>query len=200
MAEGVETADGTPVSLDTAPPEDVERQFAQAMSAPADDDKTVPPKRAQRTTTPQVTSKPRTGKARTAPAGQPAARVPSEQDIVQGVEGLIQIPAALCLMLSRRAADPVPLQADAVTLAAAAPDIARACAATAAADPKFAALMGKVTHAGPYAALMTVAFSVGSQIARNHGVITLPGTTDPRVLVEAATTPQEAHAGSPAKG
>jgi hypothetical protein len=199
MAEGVQTADGKPLNIDPAAAADAERQFAQAMAAPGPDDKSVPPKRAARERVEDGPARarsaraPRTPKGGKAPSASHAEKAPpTHSEIVTAVQGLVQVPAAICLMLSKRAKDPVPLMADAVVLASNAEQIGEACAKTAEVDEKFAAVMAKVASAGPYAALVSVTFAVAGQIARNHGM-PVPGTEDPRDLVGAASSP--AHAG-----
>lgn len=192
MAEGLSTADGRPLSLD--PPADsdadTEREFARSMAAKGPDDATAPPKRAPRAPAGQAAG----GKARTAKKDarttQAAEVKPlTDAEIVTGVKGLCQAAAALPALASKRARKPelqTALKADAITIVSASDQIAQACADTAAADPKFAALMQRICQAGPYAALMTVAFGVGAQLARNHGLASMPGTEDPAEVVRIA--------------
>lgn len=211
MDEGLATADGAQLSLAPPDPADTQREFAQAMAASNPGDADAPPKRASRARSDDA-GQPRTRKPRTTtkPADTRTAPVQllSGSEIVTGVKGLCQVAAALPALASKRVKDPkleLALKADAITIASAADDIAQACADTAAADPKFAALMAKICQAGPYAALMTVAFGVGTQLARNHGVASMPGTIDPGDLVKmsegsapAVAAPETPHAAAAA--
>lgn len=105
---------------------------------------------------------------------------------VQGVQGMVQIAAAGCMLASKSAKkQEVALQADAITLASASEEIASAVADTCAADERFARIVDKICTAGPYAALIQVGFQVGMQIARNHGA-PVPGTHSPEELLEMA--------------
>jgi hypothetical protein len=192
MAEGVFTADGKPVDLD-AEREDIDREFARAMAEPPGEEK-APPKRGPKAEPGPSEEKPRVDKEppkrRGRPPGsgkaqaQPAAAA-SRIDRVQAVQGLIQLAAAGCLMASGRAKNPVPLKADAITLAGNSEGLATAVADAAEQDEKLARLVDKIAVAGPYGALIVVAFGVGSQLARNHG-IQMPGTADPADLVKQA--------------
>jgi hypothetical protein len=191
MPEGVSTEDGRPLHLD---PAEGERAFAAAMAAPpgGGEDKTAPPKRDAKPQRDAPRGRPRVAKggAKAAPPRQALPPAPSHSEVVTGVKGIIQIPAAVCLMLSQRAADPVPLKADAITLASSADELAEAVAATCDADERFARIVAKVITAGPYAALAGAVISVGTQVARNHGA-PMPGTTDPAELVRMAGNPGE---------
>lgn len=196
MAETVETADGKPVGVDPAVAADADKQFAQAMSASQPGDADAPPRRQPRARA-EASATPRTRQARrsriTAAEGKGSApaspAAPSRNDIITGVAGLIQIPAGLALLASQRAANPVPLKADAITLASHAPALAAAAADVAEQDEKAARLLARICDVGPYAALMTALFNVGAQLARNHGIASLPGTSDPEALVAAAEAP-----------
>lgn len=204
MAEGLSTADGTALSLD--PPSngdaDTERAFAQSMAAKGSDDASAPPKRTTRAKPEQPAGRARTTSAKTRTASAAAEAQPlTEADVISGVKGLCQVAAALPALASKRVRDPnmqVALKADAITIVSASDDIARACADTAAADPKFAALMAKICQAGPYSALVMVTFGVGAQLARNHGFASLPGTEDPAKIVAIAEGRQEVPVASPA--
>ena len=184
------TPDGAPVGLD---PADAEREFARAMAA-TDPEPAAPPKR----------SKPADGEAPKAPRGRPpksarapqaVKKVPSPQDDAArkaGVQGLAQIGGLFCLMLDSRTPDSnVSFRADAITLANAAEPIADAVVEVAKNNAQFAAVLDKVTAAGPYTALIGVGFQVGAQLARNHGLkqAEMLGARAPEVLlaeVEAA--------------
>jgi hypothetical protein len=63
-----------------------------------------------------------------------------------------------------------PWMADALTLTGNADQIAKAVTDTCDVSSSFAAMVDKVTNAGPYAALITVGISVGAQLAANHGM------------------------------
>jgi hypothetical protein len=164
MPEGLATPDGTPVDADQ-----VQREFARAMASPPEDDVPAPPMRpaddgpAEK---PKRTRKPRTVPPK--PTDKPGPAIDKQRR--EGVGGLVQVAAGLCLVADQRT-EGVAFAADALTLANSSEQLATACVATAQASPQFARVLDKVTAAGPYAALLTVALSVGGQIARNHGVI-----------------------------
>ena len=183
----LETADGKPVEVT---PSDVEAGAAAFQAASNGDgpDPAALPKRAARGPAtdgakPRVTGKPaKAERSRTVKAPS-AALAPDKRHA--GVKGLAQIGAGITLMLGKATGQDA-LKADAVTIASAADDIAKACVETAEADPKFAAALDRVCSAGPYAALITVGVGLASQIARNHRPsLRLAGTVDPARLLEA---------------
>jgi hypothetical protein len=193
MAEGVVTSDGKLLDLDAAR-ERIDRDFATAMAEPTGEEK-APPKRAPREPVEPPEDKPRvtrTGKRVGRPPGsassaakppKAAAPVVTHGDRVQAVQGLVQLVAVGCVMVSQRVPDPVPFQADAATLAGNSEQLGEAVAVTCDQDERLAALVDKIAVAGPYAALITAVFGVGMQVARNHGV-PVPGTVDPKELVD----------------
>jgi hypothetical protein len=184
MAEGIQTSDGKPVNIDPASSDDIERDFARAMSEPAGDDK-APPKRAERTQEPRK-DKPRVTRGSKSPAPSKPAPGLSRESRVEGVKGLVQITAGTCMIASKAVpGQSVALQADAITLASQADPLATACADIAEADERFARRLDRICAAGPYGALIAVGVSVGIQVARNHGV-NLPGTRAPEELLEMA--------------
>lgn len=203
MAEGVMTPDGSPVDLP-----DADQEFARAMGATIHD-VPAPPKRPEK---PQNDS-PAPKRPRGRPRKDERARVsggssaPSKPDPEadarrgEGVSGLVQIGAGLCLVLDSRTPDSnVAFRADAVTLATNAKALADACVETAKHNASFAAALDKVTKAGPYAALVGVTMSVGAQLARNHGVkaAEMFGAKDPEDLLGALVEDSEAEDERPA--
>ena len=111
-----------------------------------------------------------------------------------GVKGFAQIGAGIALMFGKATKNSA-CKADAVTIASAADEIADAAVQVAHADPKFAAALDKVCAAGPYAALISVAVSVGTQCARNHKPdLKIPGTVDPAELLKAQSEAEMANA------
>jgi len=200
VAEGLTTPDGTAVKLD--------RDFAAAMAAPESDEPVAPapPKvdkeapfgrKADGSPRQRPAGPGRGRRTTTQPAKQPAAAVSetaqeASQRRAEGVQGLMQLGAGLCLALSARGGDA--FKADAYTLAANSEPFGSACASVAAENPGFAAALDKITQAGPYAALMTIAVPMVTQIVRNHRpAMKLPGTSNPADLVTAleAATPSE---------
>jgi hypothetical protein len=188
MPEGVLTAEGKPLDLDAAKAA-TEREFAAAMAAPAGDDK-APPRRAPRPTAPED-EKPRVKRGRPPGSGTKQAKdqrqspaALSRDEKVRGIAGLVQLGAGGCLV-AERATGSTSFRADAITLASSAGDIAEAVVQTAEVDERFARVVDKVCSVGPYGALIQVAFTVGMQIARNHGA-QIPGTQDPSDLIQMA--------------
>lgn len=163
--------EGQAVQLDT---EQVDRDFARAMAASADEP-SAPPKRPQ---TEQPSSPPKRGRPPkaersrvAAPKQDPAKSAQTDEQRSDGVKGLVQLGAGLCLLMdSRTSESDISWRADAVTLATSAEAIASAVIETAKHNSSFAAAVDKVTSAGPYAALVSVTLGLGAQIARNHGV------------------------------
>jgi hypothetical protein len=183
----LETADGKPVDPTPVDPAAVNARFDAAMNGDGPDEQ-APPKRQPRGDSPSSDApkrkpgpKPKAEQARTT-AG--TATVLDDGQRAQGVKGLAQLGAGLALLLGKATGKDA-YKADAVTIASSAGQIADACVQTAKADPKFAAALDKVCSAGPYAALVTVAVGVGSQVARNHKPgLAIPGTVDPAELLK----------------
>lgn len=192
MAELV-TPDGDPVAAEA---EEVNRDFARAMATDSPEP-AAPPRRPPDGPQPPARRRGRPPKDQRARTGGGAATGPlSDADRAQGVKGVVQVGAGLCLLASRATAKPgkdgkradnPAFKADAITLASAADELAGACVQTARADPKFAALIDKVAGVGPYGALITCAFGISAQLARNHKPTAhFPGTTDPAELIAQA--------------
>jgi len=192
MAEGITTPDGRPVDIDPASADQIEQQFARAMSEPTGDDK-QPPKRAERAPGGQQEA-PRVKRGRK-PADAPTAKTDAPKPLsrtarVEGVKGLAQVGGALLMFASTRMPkQQIPLAADALTVVNTADQLAEAVADTAQNDPRFAAIVDKICAAGPYGALIAVGFSIGGQCARNHG-LAVPGTVAPEDLIRAAQAEQ----------
>lgn len=195
------TADGKAVDLD-AERENIDREFARAMSEPPGEEK-APPKREKKADAgafgeankekPRVDEPP---KRRARPSGSGKDKAPgtpgvSRSDREKAIQGIVQLAAGGCLMASTRVKEPLPLKADAITLASNSEGLATAIADAAEQDEKLARLVDKIAVAGPYGALIVVAFGVGSQLARNHG-FAMPGTADPADIVKQAEQAQAA--------
>jgi hypothetical protein len=165
------TQDGQPLDAET-----VEQDFAAMMAAPPKEqadklnvppkDKDEKPKASAPKTRARTTTKASSTTTKTAAPADPAKLREQRSD---GVAGYVQIAAAGCLVTAQQTGS-VPLAADAVTLANYAKPLGDAVAETAAANPAFAAIVDKITAAGPYAALAGVVIGMGMQLARNHGV------------------------------
>lgn len=124
-------------------------------------------------------------RARTAQAVR-ASSPAVDQERSDGIKGLVQMSAAVCLVADSRTPDhDISFQADAITLASAADQIADAVVATCKKSESFARVVDKVTQVGPYAALVGVVFSVGAQLARNHGMqaAEMMGAVPPEQLI-----------------
>ena len=196
MAEGIVTPDGQPVDVDIAATEKINQEFARTMSEPAGDDK-APPRRAERAAkaegsgdAPRVKRGPgRPSKASSEPSKAKITGL-SHDARKQGVQGIVQLAAGACLLAERGTGQPA-FKADAITLASSAEDLGEAIAATCDSDERMARVVDKLCAAGPYSALITVMFSVGSQIARNHGAA-VPGTQAPEDLIAMAEMPEGA--------
>jgi hypothetical protein len=187
----LKTPDGTPVDLDQS-----ERAFAVAMAAPSTD-VPAPPKMtdaqhaevdAAKATPKRRGRPPKSDRARMEPGkANPVKTDPAlDKTRREGIQGLVQIGATVCLVLDQRTPDTnIAFKADAVTLASNAEAIGNAVAETAKANDQFASVVDKITAAGPYAALVGVAFSVGGQLARNHGVkaAEMLGASPPEQLI-----------------
>jgi hypothetical protein len=191
----LETVDGHAVAVD---PEAVNREFSRAMASDPGPAEQAPPKRQP---TPDVESpsgpKAKRGRPPKAEQARTTAKASATLDDGQraaGVQGLAQVGAGIALLFGKMTGKDA-FKADAVTIASSAGQIADACVQTAKADPKFAAALDRVCAAGPYAALISVAVSVGSQCARNHKpALKLPGTVDPDQLLKAQTEAEMANA------
>lgn len=109
-------------------------------------------------------------RARTKP--KPTQSTESPEDVSErrtaGVESLFNVGAGMALGLSIRFGDAY--KADAVVLAKSAEPMAKACTEVAEQDPRFAAILDKITASGPYASLFAVSIPIVAQLAMNHGV------------------------------
>lgn len=177
----LETPGGKPVDVTPVDPDAVNAAFRSAMDDDGPDEQ-APPKRAPRQPD-GGGAKPRTSKSeKSRTTAKPAVALDDAQRAA-GVQGLAQIGAGFALMLGRATGRDA-YQADAVTVASAAPQIADACVQVAKTDAKFAAALDKVCSSGPYAALISVGVSVGMQVMRNHKpALALPGTVHPDELL-----------------
>jgi hypothetical protein len=133
----------------------------------------TPPKR------PRVTTS--TGSPRRSAGPDPE---PQPLNREQSVLGIFQMLAAGMSLVS-----PV----DAATLVVHSPPIASAVAETAANDPKFAALLDKILHVGPYGALLGAIMPMALQLAVNHGLMQpgVMGTMPPEKIMELITGEDE---------
>lgn len=201
--ETLTTADGKPVDLPSL--EEQERQFHASMAVPEPDEPQAPaPPRVDSEApfgrkadgTPRQ-NPPGPGRGKKGVTQKPSSQSKTKTETadaatqrrVDGVKGIMQLGAGVCMMVSTRGGDA--FKADAVVLAQNAEPMAQACAQVAAENAQFAAILDKVTEAGPYAALLTVTVPMAMQIARNHGV-NLPSTQDPAELIAALESPNEA--------
>ncbi len=185
------TEAGVPVPVpDEADARDKANQAFTAAMAASGEDK-APPVRPDRPA-PESQEKPRRRRGR--PPKDEQARTAAKTAVVtlsddqraQGVQGLVQIGAGLCLVASKTTGNQA-FRADAIAIASNAEPIASACVETARANPGFASALDKVCAAGPYAALIGVMVGVGSQLARNHRpALQLPNTVDPQQLLDQA--------------
>ena len=99
---------------------------------------------------------PKSDRARIEPVKASSVKSTPELDKTRrdGVQGLVQIAATVCLVLDQRTPDTnIAFRADAVTLSSNAEAIGNAVAETAHANAQFASVVDKITAAGPYAAL-----------------------------------------------
>ena len=197
MAEGITTPDGAKVDLD--------REFAAAMAAPEPDEPLAPaPPRVEQDApygrkadgTPRQRpagpgrgrkSPQNTNKATPTPSPKPTTETPEKasQRRTEGVQGLMQIGAGLCLAVGKAKKNDA-FKADAYVLAANAEPLAEACASVAAENAQFANALDKITQVGPYGALMAIAVPMVTQLIRNHKPsASLPGTKDPKELAAA---------------
>jgi hypothetical protein len=170
--EGLQAPDGTPIDLAEA-----NKEFAEAMAATPGEVTDAPPKHKPENPVaapkrprgrPRKDDRARVSAGSTAP---PKADPEADARRGDGVRGLVQMAAGLCLVADSRTPDKnIAFRADAVTLAASSDALATACVETAKHSASFAAALDKVTQAGPYAALISVTLGLGAQLARNHGV------------------------------
>ncbi len=204
----LETTDGKPVDVTPPDPATINAKFQQTMNNDGPDP-AAPPKRTVRepaatAARPRTsTAKPKGEKSRVAGA---AAAPLTDKQRAEGVTGWAQLGAMMPLMLARaaekNAKDPKDpkvkakadaYKADAVAIANHAGELADACVQVAAVDPKFAAALDRVCGVGPYGALIGVAFSIGSQVVRNHRpTAKIPGTVHPDELLGAGDVPAAA--------
>lgn len=185
--EGIQTPDGKPVDVDPAKADQIEQNFARAMSEPVGDDK-QPPRRPARA--PGGAQDPARVKRGRKPADAPTARSEAPTPLsrsarVEGCKGVVQVTGAVLMFASTRVKNPIPLAADSLVIVGNADQLSEAVADTAEADPRFAVIVDKICAAGPYGALISVAFGIGAQCARNHG-LPVPGTAAPEDLIRAA--------------
>jgi len=183
----LETADGKPVDVTPVDTDAVNREFAAAMADDGPDTQAPPKRQPKPAAEVQAPKRPRgrPPKAEQARTTAKAGTVLDDAQRASGVKGFAQIGAGIALLIGKATGKDA-YKADAVTIASAADEFADAAVQIAHADPKFAAALDKVCAAGPYAALITVAVSVGTQCARNHKPsLKLPGTVDPAELLMA---------------
>lgn len=179
----LETVAGKPVEVAPADPETINAQFRQAMEDDGAPDEAAPPKRAPRAAESEPKPRARTAKGdKSRTTARPSVTLDDAQRAA-GVAGLAQIGAGLALMYGKATGN-LAFQADAVTIAGAAPQFADAAVQIARADPAFAARLDKVCASGPYAALIAVGVNVTLQCVRNHKpALALPGTVHPDELL-----------------
>ena len=206
MPESLQTPDGQPVSLPEV--DKAESKFFGAMAAPSAEEPAHPaPPRIDheapygrktdgtprkrpagpgrpKADAPRVTSSPPASKSAESAADAASRRT-------EGVTGLMQLVGggfAVAYSTTRNTA----FLADALAVNDHAPAISAACAEVAANDARFAALIDKLTAAGPYAALIGAVVPLVAQLARNHGVTAAQamGAVDPDELI--ATLDQQA--------
>lgn len=189
MPPTLETADGQPVDVTPIDRAAVNASFSQAMNDDGPDDK-APPKRQPRQPAEDKPTRARTVKADKARATAKPAVTLDDAQRATGVQGLAQLGAGVAAMAAKASGSSA-LLADSLTIVNAAPAVADACVQVAKNDPRFAAVLDRVCSTGPYGALITVAFGVGMQLARNHKPgLSLPGTVHPdQVLASAMPEP-----------
>jgi hypothetical protein len=179
----LETLDGQVVTPSSdAPPGGQDEQAPPPRTPPADS----APGGAPRTKRAYNRRTPKPEQARVTRA---APVTLDDKQRADGVKGGVQIGAGLLLLAAKASskdeARADAFKADAVTVANNGDELAGACVQLARNDPKFAAALDRVCAAGPYAALITIAVGVGSQVARNHKpALKLPGTVPPGDLLE----------------
>jgi hypothetical protein len=138
----------------------------------------------------------RTGSRTGGKTGSTARKRPSTKkpppgpSLEDGIRGLIQIPAAGCIMAGQRM-NSLPLVADGATLLYHGPALAEATVQLAENDPRIMALLENLVKFGPYGMFVTVCFTIGVQISRNHELAAPPilesfGALPPEQIVGAA--------------
>lgn len=126
---------------------------------------------------PRAAPKPRSTRIRQ-PRPDPEPQPQNRSQAIQGLFGAIAMP----LM--------VVAPADAAAIALHAEPIGEAVAEVSANDPRFAAIIDRLVHAGPYAALLSAVAPLALQLAANHGYapVGLLGTMGKEQLIAAVTT------------
>jgi hypothetical protein len=99
-----------------------------------------------------------------------AKSAPGVTDYRPGIMGLLQVPAMGLSMVGRQTKN-AQLQADGMTIAMHAGNIAEALNMTAQQQPAVARALDNVLKAGPYGALIAAVVPMALQLAANHGVI-----------------------------
>lgn len=193
----LETTDGKLVDVPTVDPAAVNARFDAAMNDDGPDEQAPPKRQPKPPAEPAEVSKPRRGrppKAEQARTTAKAVTVLDDGQRAQGVKGLAQVGAGFALMIGKATKNDA-FQADAVTIASHADQLADAVVQIAKTDPAFAARVDKVCSAGPYSALIMVGVSIVSQCARNHRPsLVIPGTIDPAELLKAQNETEKIHA------
>lgn len=184
------TEAGKPVEVTPADADAINAQFRAAMDDDGPDDQ-APPKRPDKPA--PAADKPRRGRPPKAEQARTTAK-PSgtltDAERTAGVAGIAQIGAGLALMWGRASGNAA-FEADAMTIASAAPQFADAAVQIARSDAGFAARLDKICSTGPYAALVAVGVSVTMQCIRNHRPsLALPGTVHPDNLLEVSSDEQ----------
>lgn len=108
--------------------------------------------------------------------GPKRPRKKSGTDYREGIEGLLQLPAAALAVVGSQTDKQGHLThpeflADASAIADAAPKIASAVSDLANDRPEVAAVLDKILKVGPYGALITAVLPLAAQILTNHRVI-----------------------------
>lgn len=91
-------------------------------------------------------------------------------DYRAGVLALLSLPAMLLGLLAR-VTGRADLAADSAAISVRAPQLADAAQITAEQDPRFAAILDRAMHVGPYGALVAAAGMLLAQVAANHGML-----------------------------
>jgi len=186
----LETPDGKPVDVTPVDADAINAQFSAAMASDGPDDQ-APPKRQPSADAETINaSKPRRGRPPKAEQSRTTAVKPvtalDDKTRAEGVKGWAQIGAGIAMMLGKATKNEA-YQADAITIASNAEQLADAAIQTAHADAAFAARLDKICAVGPYGALIAVGVGVVSQCVRNHRpAAAIPGTVHPSELLAAA--------------